>query len=301
MKKFARALLDRTPYISRLRQGIKAMGEYPAGSYYSPIPSQSDIRERFDRTPEAVVMPEIDLRRDDQRALLDALQPHYDRLPFTQEPSPSQRYSLASECFGQGNGIVLHAFLRHFQPKRIVEIGSGSSSMLIMDTLAAVGDVNTQVTFIDGWPDNIRRLESQLTAKERQRCTVLGQRVQEVSLEVFRSLQAGDLLFVASSHVMKYGSDVERIIFEVLPALAPGVLVRFHNVYFPFEYPREWLLQGRFWNESPFLRAFLAFNAAWRIRYFDQYAAREFKEHLHARMPLVLIHPGSGIYLERIA
>ncbi len=84
-------------------------------------------------------------------------------------------------------------------------------------------------------------------------------------LSVFQSLNSGDVLFVDSTHVTKLGSDVNRIFFEILPALASGVIVHFHDIFYPFEYPRAWVREGRGWNETYLLRAFLEYNEAYEV------------------------------------
>jgi hypothetical protein len=120
-------------------------------------------------------------------------------------------------------------------------------------------------------------------------------------MDVFMSLQDGDLLFIDSSHVMKCGSDVQFLMFEVLPRLRVGVVVHFHDVFDSFEYPEDWLLKGWYWNESYALRAFLSYNAAWEIYLFGNYAVKTFAEFFKQKMPLCLENPGGSLYIRRIA
>ena len=90
--------------------------------------------------------------------------------------------------------------------------------------------------------------------------------MQDLPLEIFAPLEAGDVLFVDSSHVLAIGSDVQHLVLRVLPRLSPGVVVHFHDIFLPAEYPREWVLERfRFWNEQYALHAFLAFNDAYRV------------------------------------
>ena len=124
--------------------------------------------------------------------------------------------------------------------------------------------------------------------------------MQDLDPATFGALQAGDLLFIASSHVMKFGGDLQHLFFKVLPSLPSGVIVQFHGVHFPFEYPAEWLESGRYWNESYFLRGFLAYNDTWKILLFNDYVTGEFKDFLVQHMPLTLASRGSSIYLTRI-
>lgn len=89
--------------------------------------------------------------------------------------------------------------------------------------------------------------------------------------------------------------------FEVLPRLPRGVFVHFHDIFYPFEYPADWLQTGRYWNECYFLRAFLSYNREWKIYFFNDYAAREFKGHFEKNIPLCLKNPGGSIYLQNVS
>src|ERR1017187_3178032 len=135
--------------------------------------------------------------------------------------------------------------------------------MLDLNERVLGGGVN--FTFID--PD-MARLRPLLREGDAAHATLIERRVQEVPLEVFAALGANDVLFIDSSHVSKIGSDVNRLFFDVLPALAPGVLIHIHDVAGNLEYPREWLDEGRAWNEQYLLRAFLMHNTAYRIELF---------------------------------
>jgi hypothetical protein len=117
---------------------------------------------------------------------------------------------------------------------------------------------------------------------------------------MFERLDAGDMLFIDSSHVAKAGSDVNFLVFEVLPRLAPGVLVHFHDIWYPFEYPRQWLDEGRAWNESYLIRAFLMFNPAFKIVLYNAYVTRFHQDYLAGAMPLYLKDTGGSLWLQRV-
>jgi hypothetical protein len=103
------------------------------------------------------------------------------------------------------------------------------------------------------------------------------------------------MLFIDSSHVAKKDSDVVHILFEVLPRLNKGVMVHFHDVLWPFEYPEIWLARGRAWNEAYFLRAFLQYNPGFEIVFFNSYLASMQREILKRKMPLALKTPSSSV------
>ena len=112
--------------------------------------------------------------------------------------------------------------------------------------------------------------------------------MQEVPLETFASLGENDLLFIDSSHVSKIGSDVNRLYFDVLPVLAPGVLIHIHDVAGNLEYPRDWFEEGRAWNEQYLLRAFLMNNRDYRIELFTAWLLRTCESRVASaeRMPM---------------
>ena len=116
---------------------------------------------------------------------------------------------------------------------------------------------------------------------------------------ILTNLEAGDVLFIDSSHVSKIGSDVNRIYFDILPRLAPGVHVHIHDVAGNFEYPREWLAEGRAWNEQYLLRAFLLFNDTFEVELLTGWLFNHHQEFFRARMPLCLRGGGGQIWLRR--
>jgi hypothetical protein len=228
---------------------------YPPGHYHSPLPGWADVG-RAPAEP-GTELPAIDLNVGGQVALLRTLAGRVSGQPFPEHPTPGTRYYVENGFFPYWDAVVLCAVLRHFRPRRVVEVGSGFSSAVMLDTRDQCLDPDTQFTFIGPQPG---RLACLLRAADRERCHVVPKPVQDVGLEPFRALRPNDILFVDSSHVAKVGSDVNRIVFEVLPALRPGVLVHIHDIFWPLDYPAEWYAGGRAWNEAYLVRAFLQFN-----------------------------------------
>ncbi len=159
------------------------------------------------------------------------------------------------------------------RPKKIIEIGSGFSSAVMIDTIQRLG-INTQVQFIEPYPDRLKQLLKESILKGK----IFADIVQKSKLEVYDELESGDILFVDSSHVAKIGSDVTHIFLKILPRLKKGVLVHFHDIFYPESYPIEWVVEGRAWNESILLRCFLLNNSDFHILAFNSFAWREFPE-----------------------
>jgi hypothetical protein len=267
----------------------------PPGHFYSPIPSQSDVEAFARRT--AQPLAGVDLDEPGQLAVLDALAAFYPSMPFTSEGSSDLRYRFENESYSYADGTFLHTMLRHLRPKRLIEVGSGYTSALTLDTNERFLDGKIECVFVEPYP---ALLFSLMTESDRRRHRVIQAGLQDVDLTLFDSLEAGDVLFIDSTHVSKVNSDVNRLFFEILPRLAPGTIVHIHDVFPGFEYPLEWLLQGRAWNEQYVLHAFLQFNSAFKIRLFGHHMIQRHPEWFRAHMPLCLKNPGGAFWMERV-
>ena len=204
---------------------------------------------------------------------------------------------MANGSYGQFDAVMLYCMMRHARPRRIIEVGSGFSSAAMLDVNEQRMNGTIALTFID--PD-MARLRQLLLPDDQSLVTLIEKPVQDVPLEVFSSLGENDILFIDSSHVAKIGSDVNRIFFNILPSLAPGVLVHIHDITGNFEYPRDWLEQGRAWNEQYLLRAFLMYNPAFRVELFPSWLAMTRHDWLREHMPLCARGGGGQIWLRKV-
>jgi predicted O-methyltransferase YrrM len=276
------------------------LARVPAGHFYSPLPDAKWVRAHQDSLFRADVTgcPGLDLREERQLAVLGELAGYYADLRFPASPSNAFRYHYENDYFSYGDAIVLYGMLRRLRPGRVIEVGSGFSSAVMLDTDDDCLDRRTRFTFIDPYP---QRLLGLLGKEDQGRCEVVRQPVQEVDPGRFEALEEGDVLFIDSSHVVKIGSDVNHLLTRVLPSLRPGVLVHFHDVFWPFEYPKDWVLDGRAWNEAYFLRAFLQYNPVFQIEYFNSFMAVRHAAVLREKMPLCTRNPGGSLWIRRTA
>jgi predicted O-methyltransferase YrrM len=288
------------------RQGFKGLTLNPfihfapPGHFYSPIPDPEFIAQRRGRLFErqCTTIPGVALNTAGQLALLDAFVPFYSELPFTPQQSSRRRYYFDNSFFGYSDAIVLYSMLRHFRPRRVIEVGSGFSSALMLDTNDLFFSSGISFTFIE---PHAQRLTSLMRPEDHVRQRVVTSMVQDVPETLFDSLEANDILFVDSSHVVKVGSDVVHLLTHVLPRLNKGVLVHFHDVFWPFEYPEEWFADGRAWNENYVLKAFLQFNDSFEILLFSSYLATHHRRDLETHIPLALRNPGGSLWIRRTA
>jgi predicted O-methyltransferase YrrM len=282
----------------RLITAVTGQG-WPAGHHYSPLVDVDDCRRRASRIFDEQVElgPDIDLNEAVQDQVLAAIAPYYADFDWSERPDGIRRYYLDNRLFIYGDAIVLHGLMRWLRPRRLIEIGSGFSSALMLDIVQRHPDWNTELVFVEPFSS---RLEALLKGEHVSGMRTIAQMVQDVPLEEFRQLTAGDILFIDSSHVSKTGSDVNFIIFDVLPVLRPGVIVHFHDILWPFEYPKEWVLKLRWsWNEIYLVRAFLQFNSSYEILLFNSFVGAKRRALLAERMPLALKYPGASLWLRR--
>lgn len=267
------------------------------GHFYSPIVNPAELHHYLRGLPSAAAgVPGVEIDRDAMIATWESLLPFLSTSPFSDAAAPGQHYGYENPAFGYGDGVVLQAMIRHRRPKRLIEVGSGHSSACTVDTVDRFLDGACELTFIEPHPKHLRAALGERAAGLR----IIESPVQRVSRDVFAELESGDVLFIDSTHVLRTGSDVCFELFEVLPRLASGVAVHFHDVFWPFEYPRSWILDdNRSWNELYALRAFLTDNERWRITFFSDYFAKIERERVERDLPRFAATSGASLWLER--
>jgi hypothetical protein len=236
---------------------------WPLDHFYSPIAdsralSREPARSRVwpDRLPDT---PGIDWRTDQQTALVRDLTRQSD-FPIPAGPTGDAHiYHAANDKFSRLDAWLLQAMLRHFRPHRVIEVGCGWSSLVTARVNREYFGGSIEFTCIEPFPpdflgDGVDGI-SQLIAAP----------VEQLPVDTFLGLSAGDVLFIDTSHTVKTGGDVVFLLQEVLPRLAEGVLVHIHDIFLPWDYPYEWAMAGRSWNEQYMVRAFLTFNSVFEI------------------------------------
>lgn len=271
----------------------KWRGWVPPGHFYSPIPGPEDIRRRV---CEDDLLLDIDLDMEGQRAMLEAISQYYGEFPYSNPSLPGARFSFNQEAFLYSDAVYFYGMLRHFKPARLVEVGSGHSSALALDTNERFLNGTTKCDFVEPYPDVLERI---LRAEDRGRIGIHRTVVQDVPMALFTELCANDILFIDSSHVCKVGSDVYHLVFRVLPRLQSGVLIHFHDIFFPFEYPLSWLQAGRAWNEAYVVRALLQNNPRYQIVLFGSFVGCRMNSVLQTIMPLCLRDTGGSLWLRK--
>ena len=298
LRRFTFAALTR--FLSRVRSraaGTSLPHEWvPPGHFYSPLPSVADINAALARSARAPEVLGVEMREREQRSLLERLAVNYADLPFAARPKPGVRYHYDNPNYSYSDAIFLSLVLREFQPRQIIEVGCGNSTLVTLDTVERFIPHDVSITLVEPYPAYVRHL---LGAEIHDRSLLMESKLQNVPLSKFQRLQENDVLFVDSTHVSKAGSDVNHLLFDILPILAPGVLVHVHDVFPRFEYPAHWLQEGRAWNELYMFRAFLQFNSDFEIMLFGPYIVERHESWFAENMPLCLKDPGSSIWIRR--
>jgi Methyltransferase domain len=271
----------------------------PPGHFFSPIvdPAEADRHiSRLEATPMPLFLDGINIDREQMIEKWNSLLPFLDNIPFSQFKAPGFRYRFENPSYSWGDGSILYAMLRSHQPRRVIEVGSGWSSACALDTADRYFKNECEFTFVDPYPQLLNSLIGKLAKNVR----VIEMPIQQVSVSAFEALEAEDILFIDSTHVLRTGSDVCFELFEVLPRLASGVLVHFHDMFWPFEYPRLWAVnENRSWNELYAIRAFLTNNDDWRVVFFNDYFAKRERKLIAASYPDFLKNSGGALWLQR--
>lgn len=163
--------------------------------------------------------------------LLEKIEVFYRELPpFEDTKTNGLRYYFKNGNYGYSDAIFLYCMLRHLKPKQIIEVGSGFSSCVTLDTSELFFTNQIKCTFIEPYP---ALLKSLIKPDDLSCITILESTLQDIPLEKFASLKENDILFIDSTHISKFNSDVNYILHSLLPALATGVYIHFHDIFYP--------------------------------------------------------------------
>ena len=184
------------------------------------------------------------------------------------------KYTLMNGWFEWMDSRLLYYFLQKNRPKKIIEIGSGNSTLLTYNT-KKMFNLELDIICIEPYPNESLRM---LALQEE--ITLIENKLEDVEIKMFEELGENDILFIDSTHVAKLNSDVMYYFTQIFPILKSGVMVHIHDIFFPYDYPLDWLKRGMFWNEQYFLYVFLQFNSKFKIQFCCSYAAYKFKDQL---------------------
>ncbi len=231
--------------------------------YYSPIPDTRQLRKRLGSLTQEHPMHGVDFKEDAQIEILDLLKDYEE-----------EYCNAGGEVFGVDqnkmpsyapiNALALYAFVCHFKPKKVIEVGAGMSTKISSTAVIKNKEEGHNGEFIVIEPYPSKELQKEQNGIHR----LIIEKVEDVDISFFKKLEKNDILFIDSSHTVKPLGDVNYLFFSVIPQLNPGVIIHIHDIFFPVEYlPHHFFNQGMkmFWQEQYLLHAFLMFNHEFEV------------------------------------
>jgi hypothetical protein len=270
-----------------LRQGVFPIRRH----FYEPQFHPGDLPDSFAQERD---LPGLKLNSGPQLKFLEAFRWQDEVRGLADKTIPvlanGTTFDIDNVGFHPGDIDFYYQIIRLLRPRRIIEIGSGHSTVVALSAL-------------EKCQQEYPRFACELTAIEpypwfrHPNLRLIVKRVEDVSLDEFSTLQEGDILFVDSSHMVRPCGDVEYEYLKILPRLNRGVYIHAHDIFTPFNYPELWVKSWHhFWNEQYVLEALLSGGSSFEVVAALHYLSRKFPEESKRAMPLLAMrnfHPHS--------
>jgi hypothetical protein len=263
------------------RWALTNVGVFPIQDhYYEPLFRTESLRASLHNPRN---LPGVDMNVEAQLAMLAGFGYREELLAFPLDAEAPHSFYYHNSRYGPGDAELLYSMIRHSKPSRLVEIGSGFSTLIARQAILRNQreSPGCQCEHICIEPYEEPWLES---------CgaTVLRERGETIDKEVFLQLGENDMLFIDSSHMIRPGGDVLCEYLEILPLLKPGVLVHVHDIFTPRDYPASWVCDEiRFWNEQYLLEGFLCHNHAFKIVCAANFLKHKYPELMAEKLPVL--------------
>ena len=257
---------------------------FPAGHYYSSMYDARELTQEPTRSriwpPEPNDHPGIDWNESGQRAFMREVLAGQERLALRPDGDPEDgEYYAANGQYPPLDAWMLEGILRHLRPARMIEVGSGFSSLVTAQVNREHLGGELRFTCIEPHPRGFLQRGVDGISE------LVVEKVEDVELARFEELEAGDVLFIDTSHVVRTGNDVVYLYGRVLPRLRPGVVVHIHDVFLPGDYPEQWIREGWGWNENYLVEAFLQFNSGYEVLLAAQWALHHATDEIALAFP----------------
>jgi hypothetical protein len=260
----------------RIKRGYifnkKVKTAHVAGHFYSTVVNPKNLLNRQDEIwPEVPIIKGIDFNDVYHEKVLKEFFPQhigdYQYVETLEETQSDIEYYTQNSQFSWLDSRALFVLLKQWKPKRMVEVGSGFSSLITAHVNHNYLEDSIDFSCIEPYPREF--LKKKIPGLNR----VIVDKVENVDKAVFTTLIAGDILFIDSSHVAKTGSDVNFLFFEIFPLLKKGVKIHIHDIFLPHDYSKKWVLEeNRSWNEQYLLRALLMYSDTFKVLFGSSYA-----------------------------
>lgn len=248
--------------------------------YYQPLINPKKHLTKSLRAERS--LPGIDFNVKEQLELLKKFTFGDELLAIPKEKKSDTEFYYNNASFSTGDAEYLYNMIRYFKPRNIIEIGSGASTLMARNAIAQNkkddAGYSCKHTCIEPYEQPwLEQLE----------VTVVREKVEMLDKSLFSQLEANDILFIDSSHIIRPQGDVLCEYLEILPLLKPGVIVHVHDIFSPRDYPEAWVHAHVMWNEQYLLEAFLSFNNQFRILGALHYLCCNHRAELAAACPLL--------------
>jgi len=249
--------------------------QFPPGHFYSVIPN---ITKDYNNNTTKFL--NLDFNDENHKFILNEINNYLVNFDTefghanVTERQNEFKYTLLNGAFEWMDARLLYYFLQKNKPKKIIEIGSGNSTLLTYNT-KQLFNLDVDIICIEPYPSNyLQKLH------DTGKITLIKNNLEHVDLKIFTTLTENDILFIDSSHVLKLDSDVMYYFTKIFPILNKNVLIHIHDIFFPYDYPLQWLKEGRFWNEQYFLYTFLQYNTKFSIKFCNSYSGYKYYKEL---------------------
>jgi predicted O-methyltransferase YrrM len=293
LKQIRRAGVHRLPHCKR---ALMHIGVFPIRNhYYEP---QFDHRNPKPDFSQDRALPGINWNVPEQLQMLERFTFSQELLNIPHDKPAALSFYLNNTTFGPGDAECWYQIIRAIKPRRILEIGSGNSTLMAINAIRKNrnDDPNYQCAHLCIEPYEMPWLE-------KAGVSVVREKVEDMEASFFSQLQENDVLFIDSSHIIRPQGDVLFEYLELLPSLNNGVIVHIHDIFSPKNYLKQWLQdEVRFWNEQYLLEAFLSNSSSWRIVAALNYLHHNHYKKLKSAAPFLTPanEPGS-FYIQKIA
>ncbi len=262
--------------------------------FYQPLPNLTSLNRYNFKKQSSLVG--IDMNDKTQLNFMNKIFPlfkkEYRQFPYKPTANEYDFY-FGNGAFDGIDALVLYCMIRYFKPETIIEVGSGWSTRVA--ARASLKNEKTKLISIEPYPYGFLKKGFPGLTK------LIKKKVEDVDRKIFTDLNKNDILFIDSSHVVKTGGDVQYLFLEVLPRLKEGVVIHIHDIFLPYEYPRDWVVnEYRFWNEQYLLQAFLTYNNKSEILFANNYMGSKYKKELKKIFFNSPTHSGGSIWLRKV-
>ena len=238
---------------------LKKIGIFPIiNHYYEPQFNFDNLKYDLKKKRN---LPGVNLNINNQLDLLKDFEYKHELIDLNLDNKNSNiNFNIDNNFFERGDAEIYYQIIRHFKPKKIIEIGSGQSTLISLEAIKKnkiENQISTQLISIE--PYENKWLED-------LNIEIIRKKIEDIDLELCISLESDDILFIDSSHIIRPQGDILKEFLEILPLLKPGVIVHIHDIYTPRNYPERWLKkENRFYNEQYLLEAMLDNSSRYSI------------------------------------